>query len=302
MTPLLTCIRRELQEHRTIFLTVPAIITLFLSLMLAGLLLMSGLDLGVSVDYDIDEGANGSSQGQFEGSMSDLLGEGLAGLIQQPEGRQVQVFNQIFLIVAAPLGITLWIMVFFYLLGALYDDRIDRSVLFWKSMPVSDSLTVLSKVVTGMIAAPVIFLLFIMVLHLVLLIVMWIGVSDQPIDPWADLLSSSHVLQRWMMLVLVLVTSLVWCLPAVGWLLLVSAWARSVPFLWAVGIPIAVSLVERAFTNSQVISGFLLEHAVPQTSRAATLDFPIIESAIALATGLALLTASIWFRARADEL
>src|SRR3546814_20822192 len=44
------------------------------------------------------------------------------------------------------LVVVLGFVVFFYCLGALYDDRRDRSILFWKSLPVSDASTVLSKV------------------------------------------------------------------------------------------------------------------------------------------------------------
>src|SRR3546814_13401578 len=51
--------------------------------------------------------------------------------------------------------IVLAFVVFFYCLGALYDERKDRSVLFWKSLPVSDAQTVLSKVGSAVVVAPV---------------------------------------------------------------------------------------------------------------------------------------------------
>ena len=35
-----------------------------------------------------------------------------------------------------------------------YDERKDRSVLFWKSLPVSDRDTVLSKAVSALVVAP----------------------------------------------------------------------------------------------------------------------------------------------------
>src|SRR5262249_34513186 len=54
-----------------------------------------------------------------------------------------------------PIGIVLFFVVFFYLLGALYNDRADRSVLFWKSLPLSDIETVLAKVVTAALVAPI---------------------------------------------------------------------------------------------------------------------------------------------------
>ena len=45
-------------------------------------------------------------------------------------------------------------VVFFYCLGSLYDERKDRSVLFWKSLPVSDRDTVLSKALSALVVAP----------------------------------------------------------------------------------------------------------------------------------------------------
>ena len=53
-------------------------------------------------------------------------------------------------------GVVLSFKLFFYLLGALYEDRKDRSILFWKSLPVSDTATVLSKVVTAILVMPVV--------------------------------------------------------------------------------------------------------------------------------------------------
>ncbi|MEG2806047.1 ABC-2 transporter permease, partial [Stenotrophomonas sp.] len=52
--------------------------------------------------------------------------------------------------------IVLAFVVFFYCLGALYDDRRDRSILFWKSLPLSDTQTVLSKAMSALLVAPVI--------------------------------------------------------------------------------------------------------------------------------------------------
>ena len=51
-------------------------------------------------------------------------------------------------------NIVLGVVVFFFCLGALFDDRKDRSVLFWKSLPISDQATVLSKVAMALVVAP----------------------------------------------------------------------------------------------------------------------------------------------------
>ena len=73
---------------------------------------------------------------------------------------------------SAPIGIVFCFVVFFYLLGALYNDRADRSVLFWKSLPLSDTETVLAKVATAMFVAPVLAVGAMIVLHLGFLILL----------------------------------------------------------------------------------------------------------------------------------
>src|ERR1700675_545720 len=42
----------------------------------------------------------------------------------------------------------------FYTLDALYGERRDRSILFWKSLPVSDLITVLSKLTIPIVILP----------------------------------------------------------------------------------------------------------------------------------------------------
>src|SRR3954454_7810512 len=53
------------------------------------------------------------------------------------------------------MGTTLLVAIF-YCLDALYGERRDRSVLFWKSMPVSDWTAVLSKMAVPLVILPVV--------------------------------------------------------------------------------------------------------------------------------------------------
>ena len=77
----------------------------------------------------------------------------------------------------------LFFVVFFYLLGALYDDRRDRSVLFWKSLPLSDGAMVVSKVLAATLLAPVISTLIAMTLQFALLILLSLYVLFHGINP-----------------------------------------------------------------------------------------------------------------------
>ena len=155
-------------------------------------------------------------------------------LVQAGQGLDV-----IFLMFAMLVSIALVFVVFFYLLGALYDDRKDRSVLFWKSLPVSDTQSVLSKVTTAAVGAPLIAFVIATVAYVAFLLVVTIWAALHGINPLPVLANSNPFGMFWRMLLTLPVDAL-WALPAIGWLLLCSAFARSKPFLWAVLLPIAV--------------------------------------------------------------
>jgi ABC-2 type transport system permease protein len=69
-----------------------------------------------------------------------------------------------------PVLMVLGFLVFFYCLGALHDERRDRSLLFWKSLPVSDYTTVMSKLLLAVVVAPLITMGIAIVLGLVMLV------------------------------------------------------------------------------------------------------------------------------------
>jgi ABC-2 type transport system permease protein len=144
---------------------------------------------------------------------------------------------------SAPLFAILTGVVFFYCLGALYDERRDRSILFWKSLPVSDPMTVLSKAVTAMVVAPAITLVLAVAASLALLFIACLALSTQGLNLFASLLASSDLYLSPLRLAALLPVYVVWALPTVGWLMLVSSWAKSKPFLWAVGVPIVTLVI-----------------------------------------------------------
>jgi len=135
--------------------------------------------------------------------------------------------------------IALFFVLFFYLLGGLYDDRRDRSVLFWKSLPVSDTATVASKALSAMFVAPLIALAVSTLAYIAFLLVigLWLGLHGLNILP---AIAASHPLRTLWRMFLTIPLDALWALPAIGWLLFWSAWARSKPFLWAVMLPILV--------------------------------------------------------------
>jgi len=147
--------------------------------------------------------------------------------------------------------LVLGFVVFFYCLGALYDERKDRSVLFWKSLPVSDSETVWSKVTSATLVAPLLTLAAGIIAMFAFLLVVSLVVLIHSGNPVQLLWGPGSPLQVAGILIASIPVQAVWALPTVGWLLLCSAWARSKPFLWAVLIPVFAGLLVTWFDLMQ---------------------------------------------------
>lgn len=139
--------------------------------------------------------------------------------------------------------VVLGFVVFFYCLGALYDERKDRSVMFWKSLPVSDAQTVWSKVASASLVAPALALAAGILAMFAFLLVLSLVVLLHSGNPIQLLWGPGSPLQVAGMLIASIPVHIVWALPTVGWLLLCSAFARSKPFLWAVLIPVFAGLL-----------------------------------------------------------
>jgi ABC-2 type transport system permease protein len=154
-----------------------------------------------------------------------------------------KVASGMYLVSSAPLFLLLAFAVFAYCLGALYDERRDRSILFWKSLPVSDAMTVLSKVLTAAVVAPLITIVLATAASLAQLLLACTALAFNGINLFGAILGSANLYLSPLILVALLPVYMVWALPTIGWLMLVSSWARSKPFLWAVGVPVVTLMV-----------------------------------------------------------
>lgn len=158
-------------------------------------------------------------------------------------GQLVKALDLTLLLFAGVASMVLFFVVFFYLLGALYDDRRDRSILFWKSLPVSDTATVTSKVVAALVIAPLIATLAALAGYIAAQIIVSLWFLAHGVSPFALLWAHSEPFALWLRLLVMIPVDAVWALPTVGWLLLWSAAVRSKPFLWAVVIPIVAGVL-----------------------------------------------------------
>jgi len=129
-------------------------------------------------------------------------------------------------------------VVFFYLLGSLYDERRDRSVLFWKSLPVADTETVLSKLAWAVVLAPLFAIAIGIGIGLMLWIVLGATAFLNGIPGASAMFTDSQPFRLILHVISVIPVYTAWSLPTVGWLMLCSAWAKRFPFLWAVLLPV----------------------------------------------------------------
>jgi ABC-2 type transport system permease protein len=161
--------------------------------------------------------------------------------------------------VAGLLMLTAMIVGMFYCLDALHGERRDRSILFWKSLPVSDSTAVLAKASIPLVVLPLITFAVTVVAQSIMLllssaVVLANGLSVGTLWREVSLFPMSLMLLYHLVTVHVL-----WYAPFYGWFLLVSAWARRAAFLWAVLPVLAIGFVEKIAFNTSHFATFLLD-------------------------------------------
>lgn len=154
--------------------------------------------------------------------------------------------------VAILLLATAFIVGAFYCLDALYGERRDRSILFWKSLPVSDVTTVLSKAAIPFVVIPPIVFVLSVVAQLIMfayssMILLAHGLS--PAVTWKYF----PIFQQSFLLLYGLVVIALWHAPVYSWCLLVSAWAKRATFLWAILPFFALAILEQLAFNTHVV-------------------------------------------------
>jgi len=146
----------------------------------------------------------------------------------------------------------------FYCLDALNGERRDRSILFWKSLPVSDRTTVLAKASIPLVVLPLVTLAVTVALQLMMML--WSSVVLLPSGLAATTWTRFDLFSEALMLLYHLVAvHALWWAPLWGWLLLVSAWARRAPFLWAALPLLTIGIVEKIAFNTMHFAA-LLQH------------------------------------------
>ena len=184
----------------------------------------------------------------------------------------------------------------FYCLDALHGERRDRSILFWKSLPVSDLTTVLSKITIPLVILPVIAFALVVCVQVIMLLISSVNLLAHGVSP-ATTFAHFPVFQNWLVMLYGLIAIALWHAPIYGWLLLVSGWARRATFLWAVLPLIVIQIFEKITFNTSYF-GKMLQHRLvgfaPHAFGFHGEGHPTIDSLVQLTPGRYLGSAGLW--------
>jgi ABC-2 type transport system permease protein len=207
-------IRRELWEHRALWIT---------PLIVGGLLVLTALPIHIG---NVMFGADAEEFGS-------------------PDNR-VGMFTLMLWGQSVPQYLVMAIVVSIYLTDCLYQERKDRSILFWKSLPVSDANTVISKLLVGLVVVPLGVFLTAMVCGVLFQAIWAARTAAGSLPNIAAAWDTVAWLKVQGLMLYGLFVSMLWFAPMAAFLLLVSAWARKNVFLWATLPPVIAIFVERA--------------------------------------------------------
>lgn len=244
-------IRRELWEHRGMLLWTP--------------LILAGFMFGVTCLILLKVLAVGDMNLLVNGKHVHMHASMVAGNVLLDNPQMIDAAATNYVAASAPLFLVLTVVMFFYCLSALYDERRDRSLLFWKSLPISDAQTVLSKALLALVLAPLFIVLLGSALTALQLLLFCAVLAAKGVNAFGLILGNPAFYLAPLRLLGALPVYALWALPTVGWLLLVSAWARSKVFLWAVGLPLLAGVLAvwaNRLLGLDVPGGWFFHHIV----------------------------------------
>ncbi|HEC27775.1 MAG TPA: hypothetical protein ENI67_10280 [Gammaproteobacteria bacterium] len=238
-----TLIRRELWEH-TSLKGIPLILLAFVLLAnLAFIFLLSS-----------SAGILNISNGEEVRSLNSYIGF----FTQMNPAQQTAIINNTMITTGMIINSVLLIVMFFYLLDSLYGERRDRTILFWKSLPVSNMQTVLSKLAIAVIIIPAIIFFTTALANIITL-------GLQSLVFYRNQYAANIIWQQTdvaglsLFSIFLLIQQTIWYFPVMGWLLFCSVWCRKPPIIVAVLIPLTLVFIDSSFMLGTGISEILLE-------------------------------------------
>ena len=234
----LALVKREFWEHRSIWLT-PLAIAVVTILMAA-----TGLAIGDGFRYAADMAVVGASN------------------IGDAERRA--------LLIGALSGVTILfvlamcILIVFYCLDSLYAERKDKSILFWRSLPITDTETIVSKLLVAAVAIPLVTLAAVMATQLANLVIMSFWISAKGGSPGHLLWDFGAIFDIWGATLIFLFALPLWLAPFLGWFLFVSAFSKRSPILIAFLPIVVLPMLERMVFGTKLLAhAFFVRSAQP---------------------------------------
>ena len=299
MKALKAMIRRELQEHKWGFIYLPWIVASFMSVVVV--LVYLGLTEVNTENFKFSAKIFSDSEviQAMKNSTADQRSEAIrAGLV----------------VLGSPLVIALGFALLAFSLSTFFDERKDKSIIFWRSLPVSDAFTVFSKLIVATIVAPLLVIPALLFLHLVSVTAgsIYFAVSDIVPFIWAW---QAYPWLDWVRVILSLWMQALWTFPVLTWIMLAGAYSRK-PVVAAVLPPVVVVLVEGVSLSSSVFFDSLQERLLPwsrsssfpkeyETLQVSEIsDIPLLlgmnEFWIGIGLGTFFIFLTIYFRSKSD--
>ena len=232
----------------------------------------------------------------FGGSIVGLAERRRGVLLLDDPAKQRAAIEVPYDIVAIMMLFTVFAVGVFYALDALYGERRDRSILFWKSLPVSDLTTVLAKLTIPLVVLPLVGFALVVCVQVIMVLMSGAvlvvhGVS--PATTWA------HVpfFQNWVVLLYGLAAIALWHAPIYGYLLLISALARRAPFLWAALPPFVINVFEKITFGTSYFGKFMQHRLMgfaPDAFDFQDRKHPTVDSLLQFTPGKYLSSPGLW--------
>jgi ABC-2 type transport system permease protein len=225
----LALIRREIWEHRAIYVTPVSIAVIVSLLALTGMVTVSAFDEHVNLAL--------------------FTASNVAG-----DAERATALTVFFLGTSSVFLFALAILTTFYTLDSLYAERKDKSILFWRSLPITDAETVVSKLLTAVFVLPLVTVATIVVTNLVNLLITTVWVLIRGGDAMHLIWGSAPLFDNWLAALIITLASAIWMSPLIGWFLFVSAFSKRSPLLMAFMPLIIIPIIEYMFFRSKIFA------------------------------------------------
>lgn len=226
--PIKTLFLKEFWDNKRAIVTTPLVVT------------------GLVIFFSIVALINGSGMTIDGGTISEHLNNAEDMSLEASE-----IITMLIMFPSIILGVTLTFSMIFTALSVLYDERKDKSILFWKSMPVSDTQEVLVKLATVVFIIPLITIGFALIVQLfsTLMLGLFVAINTDA-GAWNLVFSNINIISLLAMDIIPLFVKIFWALPIIAWFMLVSSFSKRSPFLLAFIAPILVAVFEGMFFRS----------------------------------------------------